>query len=98
MKTDGPNGAVNVDINRFPPFNLINLTHIPEGSLDVFGEFRNQFAEFTDVLRYDLVLSGEDIVPLFRTESSTIAGAAFRVGKGAIVFSPPPKIGATQNC
>jgi hypothetical protein len=96
MKTDGPNGAVNVDINRFSPFNLINLTHVPEGSLDVFGEFRNQFDEFTDFLRYDLVLSGEDMVPIFRTsenheESSTIAGAAFRVGKGAIVFSPPPK-------
>jgi hypothetical protein len=48
------------------------------------------------MLRYDLVLSGEDIVPLFRAsksrqESSPITGAAFRVGKGAIVFSPPPK-------
>ena len=33
MKTDGPNGPANVDINGFPPFNLINLRHVPEGSL-----------------------------------------------------------------
>jgi hypothetical protein len=49
-----------------------------------------------DILKYDVVLSGEDIVPLFRVGSgrqadSEIAGAAFRVGKGAIVFSPAPK-------
>src|ERR1700731_3651578 len=48
------------------------------------------------MLRNDVVLSGEDIVPLFRTgsvrqERSEIAGAAFRVGRGAIVFSPTPK-------
>jgi hypothetical protein len=48
------------------------------------------------MLKYDVMLSGEDIVPLFRAgsgrqERSEIAGAAFRVGKGAIVFSPAPK-------
>ena len=48
------------------------------------------------MLKYDVMLSGEDIVPLFRAgsgrqERSEIVGAAFRVGKRAIVFSPAPK-------
>jgi hypothetical protein len=63
----------------------------------VTEEFYTQFRELTDIFTSDLMLlSGEDIVPLFRTsksdrESSRIAGGAFRVGKGVIVFSPRPK-------
>jgi hypothetical protein len=96
MKTDGRFGVINVDINQFPPFNLVNLTNITQDSLVVFDEFRTLFGEFIEILRCDIVLSGEDIVPLFLTsegnqENSKIAGAAFRVGKGAIVFSPTPK-------
>jgi hypothetical protein len=65
-------------------------------SLEVEEEFATQFSKFVDILKCDVVLSGEDIVALFRTgsggqEGSEIAGAAFRVGKGAVVFSPPPK-------
>ena len=85
-----------MEINQFPPFNVVELAHVSEGSPEVFDDFHTQFGQFIDMLRYDLVLSGEDIVPLFRTsksrqESSQITGAAFRVGKGAIVFSPPSK-------
>jgi hypothetical protein len=96
IKTDGLNGVVDVEMNQFPPFNLVELAHVSEGSLEVFDDFYTQFGQFIDMLRYDLVLSGEDIVPLFRAsesrqESAQITGAAFRVGKGIIVFSPPPK-------
>jgi hypothetical protein len=96
IQTDGPNGAVSVNLNQFPPFNLVNLTPVSAESLDVVDDFRSQFRQFVNMLSYDVVLSGEDIVPLFRTAtslqgSSTLAGAAFRVGRGAIVFSPKPK-------
>jgi hypothetical protein len=96
IQTDGPNGSINVDLNEFPPFNLVNLTPVSAQSLDVVDDFRSQFRQFVKMLRFDAVLSGEDIVPLFRTAksvqgSSTFAGAAFRVGRGAIVFSPKPK-------
>jgi hypothetical protein len=96
FKTDGTSGVVNIDLNHFPPFNLISLAPASSGSLNVVDNFSDQFSEFVDILRHDLVFLGEDIIPLFRTggvqqERSEIAGAAFRVGKGAIVFSPPPK-------
>ena len=95
-QTDGKNGVVTIDVNQFPPFNLVNLTSSSGDLLEVVGDFSAQLYKFTDILRYDVVLSGEDIVPLFRTgsvrqERSEIAGAAFRLGKGAIVFSPTPK-------
>jgi hypothetical protein len=95
-QTDGNNGVVTINVNEFPPFNLVNLTHASGDSLEVVEDFFAEFCKFTDILRYDVVLSGEDILPLFRTgssrqEHSEIAGAAFRVGKGAIVFSPAPK-------
>ena len=95
-QTDGKNGVVTIDVNQFPPFNLVNLISFSGESLEVVGDFSAQLYKFTNILRYDVVLSGEDIVPLFRTgsvrqERSEIAGAAFRVGKGAIVFSPTPK-------
>jgi hypothetical protein len=96
IQTDGPNGSMNVNLNQFPPFNLVNLTPVSAQSLDVVDDFRSQFRQFVNMLRFDVVLSGEDIVPLFRTAKSwqgspTFAGAAFRVGRGAIVFSPKPK-------
>jgi hypothetical protein len=96
LKTDGASGVVNVDINHFPPFNLISLASASGDSLNVVDDFSDQFSKFVDILRYNLVFSGEDIIPLFRTggvqqDRSGIAGAAFRVGKGAIVFSPLPK-------
>ncbi len=96
MQTDGPKGVNNVNINQFPPFNLVDLTRICETSLVVVDKFRTQFSEFVDLLKCNLVFSGKDSLVLFRSaesrgESSTIAGAAFRVGKGAIVFSPAPK-------
>ena len=96
LQTDGKNGVVTIDVNEFPPFNLVNLAHASGDSLEVVEGFFAEFSKFTDILRYNVVLSGEDIVPLFRTgssrqEHSEIAGAAFRVGKGAIVFSPAPK-------
>ena len=70
-----------MEINQFPPFNVVELAHVSEGSPEVFDDFHTQFGQFIDMLRYDLVLSGEDIVPLFRTsksrqESSQITGAA----------------------
>jgi hypothetical protein len=95
-RTDGKNGVVTIDVNQFPPFKLVNLTHAPGDSLDVVQDLAAQFGKFVHMLKYDVMLSGEDIVPLFRAgsgrqERSEIAGAAFRVGKGAIVFSPAPK-------
>jgi hypothetical protein len=96
IQTDGPNGSMNINLNSFPPFNLVKLTPVSEQSLDVADDFRVQFGQFVNMLSCNVVLSGEDIVPLFRTTKSaqgspTIAGAAFRVGRGAIVFSPEPK-------
>jgi hypothetical protein len=96
IQTDGPKGVIKVNVNQFPPFNLVRLTRVCETSLVVANEFLNQFSEFLDTLRCNLVFSGENSVALFRSadsrdKSSKIAGAAFRVGKGAIVFSPPPK-------
>jgi hypothetical protein len=96
LKICGPNGSVNIELNRFPPFSLVDLTQASEGTLYVDDDFCTQFIQFVDILRCDLVMSGEGIIPLFRTsescqQNSTIAGAAFQVGKGAIVFSPPPK-------
>jgi hypothetical protein len=95
-QTDGNHGVVTIDVNQFVPFNLVKLAHASGELLEPIGDFFTQLSNFTDILRYDVVLSGEDIVPLFRTgsgrqERSEIAGAAFRVGKGAIVFSPAPK-------
>jgi hypothetical protein len=83
-------------VNRFPRFNLVNLTRPSGNSLEISEDFFSQFSKFTDIFRYGIVLSGEGIVPLFLTgtggqERSEISGAAFRVGKGAIVFSPAPK-------
>jgi hypothetical protein len=96
IESDGQGRERAIDINQFPPFNLINVTHKPGDSLEVAEGFSTQFFEFVDMFRYDVLLSGEDIVPLFRTgggreEHFEITGAAFRVGKGVIVFSPPPK-------
>jgi tetratricopeptide (TPR) repeat protein len=96
LKAHGPNGAVNVDINHFSPFSLVNLTEVSEGTLHVDDDFRSQFSQFIDILRCDLVISGEGVIPLFRAsesrhENSKIAGAAFQVGKGAIIFSPSLK-------
>jgi hypothetical protein len=96
FESDSEHEITIIDLNRFPPFNLVNLRHEPGESLEAAEEFSSQFFEFVDMLRYDVVLSGEDIVPLFRTgsgrqERSEIVGGAFRVGKGTIVFSPPPK-------
>jgi hypothetical protein len=96
MKTDGTSGDVAVDINQFPPFNLISVEHVSEDSVEVLDDFANLLYNFAGILKCDMVLTGEDIVPLFQTsrsrqDSSTIAGAVFRVGRGAIVFSPPPK-------
>jgi hypothetical protein len=93
MKTDGVSGIINIDINQLPPFGLVRLSPIPVDSVEAFGDFRSQFDEFSELFKCGLALSGEGIVPLFRTrhESSTIAGAAFWVGKGAVVFSPLPK-------
>src|SRR6267143_6672424 len=95
-QTDGPNGVVTIEVNQFPPFNLVNLKKTSTDCLKVSEEFSNEFSKFVDILSYDVVMSGEDIVPLFQTtssqqEHSEIGGAAFRVGKGAIVFSPAPK-------
>jgi hypothetical protein len=96
LKAHGPNGAVNIDINQLSPFSLVNLMQVSEDPLHVDDNFRTQFSQFVDILRCDLVISGEGIIPLFRTsesrhENSKIAGAAFQVGKGAIVFSPSLK-------
>jgi hypothetical protein len=97
METDGPQGVINVNINQLPPFNLVELTHVSEDSPIVADRFHADFNRFNEIFTYNLVLSGEDIIPLFLTsgndpERSIIAGAAFRVGRGTIVFSPPPKI------
>jgi hypothetical protein len=95
-RTDGKNGVVTIDVNQFPPFKLVNLTHAQVDSLDVVQDLAAQFGKFVQMLKYDVIFSGEDIAPQFRAgsgrqERSEIAGAAFRVGKGAIVFSPAPK-------
>jgi hypothetical protein len=95
-ESDGRGRENTIDVNQFPPFNLVELAHKPGESLEVAEGFSAQFFGFVEMLRYDVVLSGEEIVPLFRTRSgrqepTEIVGAAFRVGKGAIVFSPPPK-------
>ena len=96
-ENDGLNRVAKIDINTFPPFNLVSVTPISALSVNVTEEFLTQFREFNDIFTSDLMLSsGEDIVPLFRTskghrESSKIAGGAFRVGKGVIVFSPRPR-------
>jgi hypothetical protein len=95
-ESDGQSREIAIDINQFPPFNLINLKYKPGDSLEVSEGFSIQLFEFVNMLKYDVVLSGEDVVPLFRTgsgreERSEIAGGAFRIGKGVIVFSPPPK-------
>jgi hypothetical protein len=97
IKTDGSKGVANININQFPPFSLIDFIKINETSLVVTDKFYSQFNAFVDILRCNLVFSAKDSVPLFlsaearRDESSTIAGAAFPVGKGAIVFSPSPR-------
>jgi hypothetical protein len=96
LKAHGPNGPVNIDINRFFPFSLVNFTEMSEDTLYVDDDFCTQFSQFIDILRCDLVISGEGVIPLFRAserrhEYSKIAGAAFQVGKGAIVFSPSLK-------
>jgi hypothetical protein len=93
MKTDGTTSSIDVDINQFPPFDLVMLRPISENSVEAFGNFRSQLEKFNDLFKCDLALSGEGIVPLFRAcqDSSTITGAAFWVGQGAIVFSPSPE-------
>jgi hypothetical protein len=95
-QTEGKHGVSRVDVNQFPPFNLVKLTPASCEALEAVEDSVAQLSEFADMLKCDVVLSGEDIVPLFRTgsggqEGSEIAGAAFRVGKGAVVFSPAPK-------
>jgi len=97
IKIDGPQGIIKVDLNQFPPFNLAELTHSSRNLFVTASTFYADFSRFNTIFRCDLVLSGEDIVPLFLTsgsdqERSMIAGAAFRVGRGTIVFSPPPKV------
>ena len=97
METDGPQGVLKVNINQFPPFNLVELTYISDDSLAVTDGLYDDFGRFNEIFKCDLVLSGEDIIPLFLTsrsgqERSIIAGAAFRVGRGTIVFSPLPKV------
>jgi hypothetical protein len=98
IENDGLNTVAKIDINAFPPFNLVNVTPISALSVLATEEFLTEFWEFNDIFTSDLMLSsGEDIVPLFRTpkgdrESSKIAGGAFRVGKGVIVFSPRPRM------
>ena len=96
-ETDGLNRVAKIDINAFPPFNLVSVTPSSASSVKVTEEFLPQFREFGDIFTSELrLISGEDIVPLFRTskgdrESSRIAGGAFRVGKGVVVFSPRPR-------
>jgi hypothetical protein len=95
--THGPNGLVTpIEVNQFLPFNLVNLTRAGGHPLKAVEEFHTQFSKFVDVLKCEALLSSEVILPLFRTNCglahcSEIAGAAFRIGRGAIVFSPPPK-------
>jgi hypothetical protein len=95
--THGPNGLVMpIEVNQFVPFNLVNLARAGGHSLKAVEEFHTQFSEFVEVLKCEVLLSGEAILPLFRTDCgrahrAEIAGAAFRIGRGAIVFSPPPK-------
>src|SRR5262249_26239314 len=80
-QTDGKNGIIRVDINQFPPFNLVKLTPASCESIEAAEEFVDQFSRFVDILKCDVVLSGDDIVPLFRTggggrDGSEIVGAA----------------------
>jgi len=96
-ETDSLGRIATIDINAFPPFNLVSVTPSSVSSVKVTEEFRPQFRDFDDIFTSDLrLISGEDVVPLFRTskgdrESSGIAGGAFRVGKGVVVFSPRPR-------
>jgi hypothetical protein len=84
-----------ININRFPPFNLVNLTPISGDLLKAADEFNDELCQFIDILKYNVLLSGEDMVPVFHAiqgrDESEVAGAVFQVGKGVVVFSPLPK-------
>ena len=84
-----------INLNRFSPFNLLNLTPISGALLEAADEFNDELCQFVDMLKYNVLLSGEDMVPVFHAiqgrDKSEVAGAAFQVGKGTVVFSPLPK-------
>jgi hypothetical protein len=63
--------------------------------LEVATDFKSIFDPFREILRYDFVIKGSNIVPLFYASSrhrsrAQIVGGAIRNGNGLVVFSPPP--------
>jgi hypothetical protein len=89
------------DLNTFAPFNLAILSR-SQGQLVVASDQFPEFTQFVELFKCDYTLSGESGIPLFRTSStrderSEVAGAVFRIGKGAIVFSPAPRSWENEN-
>jgi hypothetical protein len=63
--------------------------------LEAAPEFKSVFDPFRDMLRYDFLIKGSNIIPLFYASSrhrarAQIVGGIIPNGKGLIVFSPPP--------
>jgi hypothetical protein len=93
---DGTPSGSQIDINQLPPFNHVELAASKGDLIHAAPAFLQQFADFADLFRYEYVLQGEGLLPLYETSSvrrqrSQIAGGVVRVGNGVIVFSPIPR-------
>lgn len=101
MKTGWLNKTLEVNISRFPPFNLVDLTHSSGNSLQVAEGFHAQFSKFLYMFKYNMAMSGDNMIPLFTYQdcegNSIIASAIFLIGKGAVVFSPQLKSWSDPN-
>jgi hypothetical protein len=88
--------SVQDDLIDLPPFNEVKLTPHSGELIAPIEQFSREFSSFTPLLRYEYIVQGEEIIPLFTTsttrrEHSQIVGGIVRKGNGAIVFSPPAK-------
>jgi hypothetical protein len=83
------------NINARFPFGLVELSYLPGELIEADHRF-DGFQEFAPMLRYDYILGGKDLTPLFKSSSahkgrSQVVGGAICVDRGVIVFSPAPK-------
>jgi hypothetical protein len=87
--------TTNVNLHTFPILDQFSLTSLA-GELVVAQEPFTDLSIFSSFLRYDYVITGASIIPVFKTSSSQsqreqIVGGVIRIGKGALFISPIAK-------
>jgi len=83
-------------MNDYPPFNLVILENSVGELVEIEDEFKDTLGGLAPIIRYDYILTGQNLTPALRTSSarqqrSRTVGGICRVGNGAVVFAPPLK-------